>query len=323
MFNLIQQLKQFGEQSFLKLNNKAQNPLLSNNDIIDLLLRVQRKKKSPQHKHDIAFRKIGDVRSIFRGHGMDYEESRYYQAGDDPRYMNWQLSARTGKHYMKVFREERQPGVFIVIDRRQTMRFGTQQRLKITQAARAAAIAAFSAQENNFSVGGVILDDKLEWFKENQNRQAVFDFIHESARPAMPVFDHKELQEPTIEDVLRMLNQVLTTGSTIYLISDFHDLEVTSQPLLLQLSSSHLIHAIQIIDPAEITIPESGTLTLKSVRSNQEASIDTRSLLEQQNYKSAAEEYFNLKKDLFKKLAISYQQILTTDNAIEQKIVFK
>lgn len=322
MFNLIQQLKQYGQQPLFYIEKKLKKPLLNNDEILDLLHRVQSIKETLQLKHDIAFRKMGDNRSVYRGQGMDYEESRRYQPGDDPRYMNWQLSARTGQHYMKVFREERQPGVFILVDRRYSMRFGTQQRLKITQAARTAAIAAFSAQENNFSIGGVILDNKLEWFKENNNKQAVFDFIHQAARPALPVFSQSQPAELNLDNVVHILNQVLTAGSTIYLISDFHDINENSQPALLQLASSHRVHAIQITDPAEIKLPKAGVLTLKSVKSNKQYHIDSNSLLEQKNYESTAMDYFSLKKHLFESIAITYQQILTTDDMIEHKITF-
>ena len=152
---------------------------------------------------------------------MDYEESRRYQSGDDPRYMNWQLSARTGQHYMKVFREERQPDVFILVDRRSTMRFGTQTRLKITQAARAATIVALSAQQNNLSVGGVIVSAELQWFKTNRNKQAIFDFIHQLARPARPAFTSPDIAEPSLAETLKLLNEILISGSIIYLVSDF------------------------------------------------------------------------------------------------------
>jgi uncharacterized protein (DUF58 family) len=325
VFNLIQQLKRVGQIPLFKIDKRVRDPLLNNDEILDLLHRVQSARKTLKYKRDIAFRQRGDIQSIYRGHGMDYEESRRYQPGDDPRYMNWQLSARTGQHYMKVFREERQPGVFILIDRRHSMRFGTQQRLKITQAIRAAAIAAFLAQENNFSIGGVILDRELEWFKENQNKQAVFDFIHQAARPALPSFHDRQAQqykEPNIDDVLRMLNQVLTTGSTIYLISDFHDLNKDSESTLLQLSTSHNMHAIQIIDPAELNLPKAGNLSLKSISSDKQELINTNSSLEQKEYAAAAENYFDLKKSLFENIAVAYQQILTTDRNIEHKITF-
>lgn len=322
MHNLIQQLKKFTPASLFKAGNESQQPLLNNNEILELLLRVQNNKKSRSHKYDISFRKIGDVRSIYRGHGMDYEESRLYQAGDDPRYMNWQLSARTGQNYMKVFREERQPGVFILIDRRNSMRFGTQQRLKITQAVRAAAIAAFSAQKNNFSIGGVILDDEIEWFKENQNKQAVFDFIHKAACPARPVITQIENTQPKIADVLRILNEILTTGSVIYLISDFSDLEESSQPSLLHLSTSHQVQAIQIADPAEQVLPIAGAVSLKETTNNKYIDIDTNSKLEQVSYKTRALDYFSNKKKLFEDIAIPYQQILTVDEDIEKITAF-
>ena len=318
MHNLIQQLKKFSPQSLFKVDNKTQQPLLDNDEILELLLRVQSNKKSRSHQYDISFRKIGDVRSIYRGHGMDYEESRPYQAGDDPRYMNWQLSARTGQHYMKIFREERQPGVFILVDRRHSLRFGTQQRLKITQAVRAAAIAAFSAQENNFSIGGVILDDELEWFKESQNKQAIFDFIHKAASPAAPVFNQIKHQQPKTADVLRILNEILTTGSTVYLISDFSDLDESSQATLLQLSVSHQVYAIQITDPAELAVPKAGITSLKETENNKYVDIDTNSKLEQDNYKLRSSDYFSTKKHLFENIAIPYLQVLTSDDDIEK-----
>ena len=231
--------------------------MLGNDEILDLLHRIQNRKKAIPHKHDIAHRQQGDVRSLFRGYGMDYEESRRYQSGDDPRYMNWQLSARTGQHYMKVFREERQPDVFILVDRRSTMRFGTQTRLKITQAARAATIVALSAQQNNLSVGGVIVSAELQWFKTNRNKQAIFDFIHQLARPARPAFTSPDIAEPSLAETLKLLNEILISGSIIYLVSDFHDLNNTDHAVLLKLASRHQVNAIQISDPAEINLPES------------------------------------------------------------------
>ena len=321
MLKIIQQLKKIRLRSFIKLDKKAQQPLISNEEILELLLRVQGNRKTFQYNNDIAFRQIGDVRSVYRGHGMDYEESRRYQPGDDPRYMNWQLSARTGQQYMKIFREERQPGVFILVDRRRSMRFGTQQRLKITQAVRAATIVAFSAQENNYSIGGAILDNDIEWFKENKSKQAAFNFIHQAARPALPLFE-KQLNEPTIANILRMLNETLTTGSIIYLISDFQDLDESSQSTLLQLSASHQIHAIQITDPAEVKLPKAGVVTLKSSTYSKQRQLDSSSLYQQENYQSAADDYFTVKKSLFENIAVPYQTILTTVEKIEQTIAF-
>ena len=322
MPRLIKQLKQHIPSRWFIAAKNTHRPLLNNTEILDLLLRVQGKKNTRRHKHEIASKQIGDIRSLYRGYGMDYEESRRYQAGDDTRYMNWQLSARTGTLYMKVFREERQPGVFILLDRRASMRFGTQSRLKITQAARAAAIAAFSAQDNNLSLGGVILNNELGWFKETQNKQAVFDFIHQAARPAAPIFSSQKTEEPVFDNVLRMLNTILTAGTTIYLISDFHDLDTKSQAVLLQLASAHQVHAIQITDPAEVMLPRSGSLQLKSADSNKTVTINSNSRADREMYQSAAEHHFSEKKSLFENMAISYHEILTSTETIEEKIIF-
>lgn len=319
VLSLLQKLNKIKKGSFFKYDNKVLQPLISYEEILELSFKIKHKNISPQNKKEIAFKQIGDVRSVYHGHGMDYEESRRYQAGDDPRYMNWQLSARTGQHYMKVFREEKQPGVFILVDRRNSMRFGTQQRLKVTQAVRTAAVAAFSAQDNNYSIGGVILDNEVEWFKENKSKQAAFNFINQAARPAKPIFD-KNIDEKNINNVLLMLNEVLTTGSTLYLISDFHDLNENSQSTLLQLSAKHQINAIQITDIAEIKLPDAGIITIKSSIYAKQRQLNSSSLEQQERYQSTADEYFTSKRALFEDIAISFQVILTTENDINLNI---
>ena len=319
---IIHRFKQVIPSAFSVQRNKTSSPLLNSEEILDLLHRIQNKKKSIQHKHDIAHRQQGDVRSLFRGYGMDYEESRRYQAGDDPRYMNWQLSARTGQHYMKVFREERQPDVFILMDRRSPMRFGTQTRLKITQAARAATIAALSAQQNNLSVGGVILSNELRWFKADRNKQAIFDFIQQMARPASPAFTTSSKEEQSLADALKLLNEILIPGSIIYLVSDFHDLDETHHALLLRLTSLHQVHAIQISDPAEVSLPKAGLVKLIANIAANIVAIDSNRKMERDNFQSAADNYYSVKKNLFKNLAISYQEFLTSSSNIEEKIIF-
>lgn len=312
---ISQQLKNvFAFFPFSQKQQIINRPLLSNNDIIDLMLRVQNKKHSQTLHHDIAHRQLGDVSSVYRGQGMDYEESRHYQSGDDPRYMNWPLTARSGQHFMKVFREERQPGAFILIDRRASMRFGTRQQLKVTQAVKAAAITAFSALQNNFSVAGVIMDDDTIWFNENHNKQAVIDFIHQAAKPVIPVAEKSPRNEPSLHDILRTLNTVVTKGASITLISDFHDLDKQSQSSLFELAARHQVTAIQISDPAEINLPEAGLLSLHNSQSNKTTSINSLSTTDRERYKKAADSYFSDKQNLFSSSAVTYQQLFTTDD---------
>jgi len=311
---ITHQLKKMFSNPLLERNRTLNHPLLDEKEILDLMLRVQSAKKTGSYKYDIAHRKLGDVSSIYRGHGMDYEESRHYQAGDDPRYMNWQLTARSGQHFMKVFREERQPGVFIMVDRRNNMRFGTQQRLKITQAVIAAATAAFLAQQNNYSVAATIIDEKQEWFKESHSKQSIFDFIHQAAKPAAAVSNKIETAVPSLHDTLRTLDASVIKGTTIYLISDFHDLDDKSQAVLYSLASSHPVYALHIIDPAEIKLPEAGVLSLHTDTLEKTAAINSNEIVESEKYQSSAQKNINRIKNLFESCAISYQQISTTDN---------
>lgn len=321
MFGIIDQIKQFKGKSFFTFKKRLEQPLLNKNEILDLSIKVKNNTTSHQYKREIAFRQSGDFRSIFHGHGMDYEESRHYQTGDDPRHMNWQLSARTNQLYMKVFRAERQPGVFILIDRRASMRFGTEKRLKITQAVRIAATIAFLAQENNYSVGGVVLDQSLEWFKETKNKQVIFNFVQSFSRSASPAYEMNVQQQPTLNNILLMLNEILTTGTRVFLISDFFDVKENSQPMLLKLSTSHQAYAIQVTDPAEIKLPNAGVINIKPVISNQHYLINSNSISTQKEYELMAKKYYSKKKKIFHETAISYKQVLTTEDAVEKLFV--
>lgn len=302
--------------------HKTTNELLKHNEIIELLLRVKNKIKTTIRHHDISHRQIGEHRSVFKGYGLDYEESRRYQLGDDPRYMNWQLSARTGQHFMKVFREERQPGVFIALDRRSSMRFGTQQRLKITQAARAAAIASFVAQENNSSVSGLIIENEFEWYQSSQNKQAIYSFIQQAARPAKAVFESEQKNEPNITDALNTLIEVLAhkQGSTIYLISDFHDLTKEDQTLLLKLSSLHDIKAIHIDDKAESALPDIGICQFSSNIKDNRISINTHDTSITESYTSIRKEQLTKVKNIFETINVTYKKISTSVSNIEDYI---
>lgn len=308
-----------------KVARKYTSPvLLSDSEIMDLFLRVQNVKKTSLHKYDISHRRIGDTRSVYRGYGLDYEESRHYVEGDDPRYMNWQLTARTGKHFMKVFREERQPGVFIVIDRRVSMRFGTKQHLKVTQAIRIAATIAFKAQQNNLSVGGLLLDSELDWLSETQNKHTVFNFIKKASRPIIPAYEVTSLSEQNLHNIIKMLKEVLAKkiGSYVYIISDFSDLTAESRPVLLELASRHQPHAIRITDVAEIKIPDIGTVNFMKNRSSRRFCYDSHSKSEQELYQSTADAHFSSIKELFNNLEISYQEVMTSSNDLDKEVVF-
>jgi uncharacterized protein (DUF58 family) len=297
-----------------------QEPLLDRQAMLDLLYRVETHRTDSEQFRDVAHTRIGDMRSVYRGYGMDFEESRPYLPGDELRFMNWRLTARTGQPYMKVFREERRPGVFIVIDRRSTMRFGSRTRLKATQAVRAAAVAAFSAQLQHIPVGGVILEQEPRWLTEQTGEQAAFRLLQAASTPCPPRPQYQD--EPSLQHTLKLLQAILVRGSKLYLVSDFLDLDESARPVLLQLATDHHVYALQIFDALEQQLPSMGKLAFIAPGTNQTVTLDTASTGIQQAYTEVAQDHFQQHSNLFSSLGIQHRLIPTSEEAIEDSVPF-
>jgi uncharacterized protein (DUF58 family) len=343
--NVANRIKQLRPDRWLRnrQNNRQHfdDPLLARIEILDLRYRVEAMIGDSEYRHDIEHRTLGDVRSVYRGYGMDYDESRPYLPGDELRFMNWRATARTGKPHMKVFREERKPTVFIVVDRRQNMCFGTRRRLKVTQAVRAAATIAFYARLTNAPVAGVLLESELEnalemglesnqasgltWVKETGNEAGVFNFIHAANKSCPPpAADPQgrlsdELTEQSLPYVIKLLTPMLAQGSSVVLISDFHDVENNSRSSLLELSMTHHLEAIHIIDPVEKKIPACGSLLLQS---NEQSLTVINSSDDKTNseYQNAAASYLESRQEFFRSLGIPCHTLMTDDDNIESII---
>lgn len=292
-------------------------PLLDASEILDLLARLQGRKTPQPGPDDVAHRQLGDARSAYRGQGLDFEESRAYQPGDDIRHMNWRLSARSGELQMKVFREERRPGVFILLDRRAAMRFGTRRRLKATQAARAAAIAAFAASRRNASVAGVVLQENPRWLEAAMGEAAAFELIRQAAAPCPPL--DPATPEPGLGETLRQVQEQLIPGSTVYLISDFIDLSERHRPALLQLAAGNEVHAILVHDPAERHLPNAGRLRFLGPEGS-DRELDTADDDLRRAYHAAAEAHFAQREGLLRGLGIGHYPLASDEDAVEEMI---
>ena len=308
--------------------------LLERKEILDLHFRVEADRASTVYKHEVEHRTLGDARSVYRGYGMDYDESRPYFPGDELRFMNWRVTARTGEPHMKVFREERKPAVYIVIDRRQNMCFGTRRRLKVAQAVRAAATTAFDARLRHAPVAGVLLEcmhddadkkepqSKLTWITESNDETGVFNLIHAANRPcpAPETFLQSGLSsensEQSLEHVIKLLTPMLAQGSRVVLISDFHDLDDNCRSSLLELSMTHHLKAIQIIDPVEKNLPACGSLLLQS-ENNSTSAINSSDKKIRSRYQAAAQSYLVSKQEMFRSLGIPCHSLMTDDDDIE------
>ena len=195
----------------------------------------------------VASRYAGPVVSVFRGRGMELEDLRVYQPGDDVRHMEWRATARSGRPITKVFREERQRLVYIVVDRGPTMAFGTRHEIKAATAARVAALLAFSTVARQERIAGLVLNsDGEQDFPATRTLDGALNFLRVVIAPLTAStsqrFDLISLER---------LEHGTERGSSIYLISDFQHLDERHQTVLRHLAEHRDISAVHIVDPAE------------------------------------------------------------------------
>ncbi len=195
----------------------------------------------------------GSYLSRMRGRGMEFEEVRPYQAGDDVRSIDWKVTARTGKAHTKIFREERERPVFISVDNRAAMQFATRGVFKSVQAAKLAALLAWAAQQHGDRIGGQIFSDAACFeLKPQSGKQGVLHFLNgllKTATSGKPI---------EFDAVLARLNHHAKPGSLLYFISDFRGLTEQSERHLVKLSRHCEVVMIFVYDPLEKNLPTQG-----------------------------------------------------------------
>ncbi|MGI9228568.1 MAG: DUF58 domain-containing protein [Gammaproteobacteria bacterium] len=223
----------------------------------------------------IKARQSGEYQSSFKGRGMEFDESRPYQPGDDIRNIDWRVTARTGKTHTKLFREERERPVFLWIDLRLAMFFATQGRFKSVLAAELASMIAWSALQQGDRVGGLIFSDADHHeIKPGRGKTAVLRFINQIVRQhngrdaATPV----EWQYP-LEHALRRLRRVARPGSLIFLFSDFRQLDAAAEVQLSRLCRHNDVGMLFIHDQLESGLPPAGRYKMTDGR--EEFLLDT------------------------------------------------
>lgn len=194
--------------------------------------------------------------SRFRGRGMEFDESRLYQPGDDPRYMDWRLTARSGKPHLKLFREERERPVWLVVDQGEGMQFGSRVAFKSVVAARAAAILAWAAVDQGDRVGGRVFDARCSCTRAPAaGERGVLPLLGAlAAKPgASPAAGH-----PTIGAAARTLPGLVRPGSLVVLISDFAGIGAQADDWLGRLARTSEVLLLFVHDPLEAEPPGPG-----------------------------------------------------------------
>jgi uncharacterized protein (DUF58 family) len=219
----------------------------------------------------------GEYESVFKGRGMEFDEVREYQPGDDVRSIDWNVTARTGKPFVKRFREERELTVLFLVDLSASGSFGSRRQLKNEVAAEVCAMLAFAAIKNNDKVGLIVFTDHVEMFIPPQKGtrhvlRVVRDIL--SFKPRMVRTD--------ITAALDYLGRVISRRAVVFLISDFQA-EGFARSLRV-LNRRHDMIAVSVNDPRETSLPDVGFLELEDAETGETALIDTGSAAVRKRY---------------------------------------
>ncbi len=228
--------------------------------------------------------------SHFRGRGMEFDESRPYQPGDDPRSIDWRVTARSTTAYTKLFREERERPVLVVVDLRANMHFATRGCYKSVNAGRAAALLAWAAHHRGDRLGGLIFGSTTHReMKPKLGRQAALRFVHELV--AHPVWRDPENDlggngnRAPLAHAMAALRRVARPGSLVVILSDFDGFDRSAQSYLSSVARHNEVLAVFLSDPIERTLPPPGRYRL--VSGEDELAIDTFAQSARSDYEQA------------------------------------
>src|SRR6266850_4668863 len=246
----------------------------------------------------------GEYHSVFKGRGMEFDEVREYQYGDDIRTIDWNVSARLGHFYVKRYVEERELTVMLVVDLSASKDFGTVRRFKNELAAELAALLAFSAIKNNDRVGALIFTDVVEkYIPPKKGRKHVLRVVRE-------LLAYEPLHRRTsIETAVRYLNNVLTKKCVVFLISDFIDQGY--EKALRVANQRHDLIALPINDPREAELPNVGIIQMLDPESGETVWVDTSLRQVRERYRKMAADSAEARNRIFRRNRIEFVDIFT------------
>ena len=256
----------------------------------------------------------GEYHSAFKGRGMAFSEVREYQFGDDIRDIDWNVTARHAKPYVKVFEEERELTVMLLIDVSGSRDFGSVEWMKKDIITEIAATLAFSAIENNDKIGVVFFSDKIEKFIPPQKgRKHILYIIRELIN-----FEPQETKTD-IAQVLKYLTNAIKKRCTAFIISDYIDKGDYKHALTIS-NRKHDMVAIQVYDNRETEIPKVGLMKIKDAETGAEKWVDTSSSHVRETYKAWWNKRQRKMDDTFKKSHVDSVSIRTDEDYVKALI---
>lgn len=271
--------------------------------------------KAVRHLEIVARRAVNDhlagqYHSVFKGRGMDFQDVRAYQPGDDIRVIDWNVSARTNELHVKQFVEERELTVFLLVDASASQLFGSRHRRKRETAAQLAALIAFSAVRNNDRVGLIVFTDKVETcIPPRKGRKHVLRVIKEILDPKM------ESNKTSISAALQYLVRVSNKRSLAFVISDFLDTDF--ERAFKVAHRRHELIPLVIRDPMEASIPDMGIVHFEDPETAEIVAVDTSSSAVRSAYAAHMDRISRDRERIFRKLEIDSLVIDTGENHID------
>jgi uncharacterized protein (DUF58 family) len=246
----------------------------------------------------------GSYHSVFKGRGMAFSEVRQYQPGDDVRFIDWNVSARMNDTYVKVFTEEREMTVMLLVDLSASERFGSVDKPKIETVAEVAALLAFSAIKNNDRVGLILFTDRVErYVPPKKGRSHVMRVVTEilNADP--------EGEGTDLGVALDLLGGIGKRRTVAFLISDFIA-DQYEKPLKV-VSAKHDLIPIQIVDPREDELPDVGLALIEDLETGELVEVDTSDLDVRADYAREAQRQRAAREHLFRRLQLDHVTVST------------
>ena len=281
------------------------------NDLLKKVRKIEIKTRSLSHQ---IF--AGEYHSAFKGRGMAFSEVREYQFGDDVRNMDWNVTARMRAPYIKVFEEEREMTVVLLVDVSSSSVFGSVSKSKRELVAEIAAVLSFSASINNDKVGALFFSDKVEKFiPPKKGRSHLLRILRE-------LLEFKPESDGTnISEALRFLTNAIKRKCTAFLLSDLLDVDAQSKPnyeeALKIAVNRHDISVINVYDPRDRSIPDVGLIRVKDAESGKEMWVDTSSRAVRNHYNKWSIGVFDNARQLFNKFKVDCVSISTDQDYVK------
>lgn len=268
---------------------------MSDSTLADILQKVERVQIVANRTANDLF--AGQYKSVFRGRGMEFEEVREYQPGDDIRAIDWNVTARSGDTFVKRYREERELTMLLVVDVSASGAFGSRGRSKLEMVVELAALLMFSALKNNDKVGlATFCDEVLHYLPPRKGKSHVLHAIRHliAARPVA--------RETNISAALEFINRVQKRKAVVFLVSDFLDSD--ARRALAVANRRHDLIAVNIHDPRELALPEVGFATLRDAETGELVEVDTRDRRVRRAFAAQSRDRAARLSEQFKKLGI-------------------